>query len=318
MTIITKLTASGFKSFAKKTDLVFGDKFNCILGPNGSGKSNVMDALCFVLGKSSAKGLRAEKSANLVYNGGKKGQPSKKAEVHIFFDNSKNKFPFNTPEVKISRVLNQKGMSKYLINDKVHTRQQVVDLLGKVGVNPDGHNIILQGDIVHFMEMRPNDRRELIEEIAGISVFEEKKNKSLNELEKVENKLTEANVLLVEREANLRELKKDRDQAKKYMGLKDRGKDSKATHIYLQLKEKRERRGKVQKVHDEYNSNGIGFKDKSTAKDKSESYDYDNKSRFKFKFNDGSGQSNLMGGQGSSGMGGSSGGGQGSGGGGRR
>ena len=158
MTIITKLTASGFKSFAKKTDLVFGDKFNCILGPNGSGKSNVMDALCFVLGKSSAKGLRAEKSANLVYNGGKKGQPSKKAEVHIFFDNSKNKFPFNTPEVKISRVLNQKGMSKYLINDKVHTRQQVVDLLGKVGVNPDGHNIILQGDIVHFMEMRPNDR----------------------------------------------------------------------------------------------------------------------------------------------------------------
>jgi len=253
MTIITKLTASGFKSFAKKTDLVFGDKFNCILGPNGSGKSNVMDALCFVLGKSSAKGLRAEKSANLVYNGGKKGTPSKKAEVHIYFDNSKSEFPFNTPEIKVSRVLNQKGMSKYLVNDKVITRQQVIDLLGKVGIEPDGHNIVLQGDIVHFMEMRPNDRRELIEEVAGISIFDDKKNKSLNELEKVEGKLTEANVLLVEREANLRELKKDRDQAKKYVDLKNRVKDSKATYIHLQLKDRKERKDKVQRVHDDYN-----------------------------------------------------------------
>jgi chromosome segregation protein len=254
MTIITKLTASGFKSFAKKTDLVFGEKFNCILGPNGSGKSNVMDALCFVLGKSSAKGLRAEKSANLVYNGGKRGTPAKKAEVHIFFDNSKNEFPYNSPEIKISRVLSQKGVSKYLVNDKVHTRQQVIDLLGKVGIEPDGHNIILQGDIVHFMEMRPNDRRELIEEVAGISIFDDKKNKSLNELEKVDSKLLEANVLLVEREANLRELKKDRDQAKKYVDLKNRVKDSKATYIHLQLRDRRDRKDKVQKVHDDYNS----------------------------------------------------------------
>jgi len=211
-----------------------------------------MDALCFVLGKSSAKGLRAEKSANLIYNGGKKGQPSKKAEVHIFFDNSKSEFPFNTPEIKISRVLNQKGMSKYLINDKVHTRQQVIDLLRKVGIEPDGHNIILQGDIVHFMQMKPVDRRELIEEIAGISIFEDKKNKALNELDKVENKLTEANVLLVEREANLRELKKERDQAKKYVSLKNRVKDSKATYIHLQLKERKERKDKVQKIYDDH------------------------------------------------------------------
>ncbi len=252
MTIITKLSATGFKSFARKTDLLFGNNFNCVIGPNGSGKSNIMDALCFVLGKSSAKGLRAEKSANLIYNGGKKGTPSKKAEVHIFFDNSKNEFPFNTSEIKVSRVLNQKGMSKYLVNDKVHTRQQVVDLLRKVGIDPDGHNIILQGDIVHFMQMKPNDRRELIEEIAGISIFEDKKNKALNELEKVENKLTEANVLLVEREVNLRELKKDRDQAKKYVDLKNRVKDSKATYIHLQLRDKKERKGKVQRVYDDY------------------------------------------------------------------
>ncbi|MBT3690633.1 chromosome segregation protein SMC [Candidatus Woesearchaeota archaeon] len=253
MTIITKLSATGFKSFARKTDLIFGNNFNCVIGPNGSGKSNIMDALCFVLGKSSAKSLRAEKSANLIYNGGKKGQPSKKAEVHIFFDNSKNEFPFNTPEIKVSRVLNQKGMSKYLVNDKVHTRQQVVDLLNKVGINPDGHNIILQGDIVHFMQMKPNDRRDLISDISGISMFDDKKNKSLRELEKVEGKLTEANVLLVEREANLRELKKDRDQAKKYVDLKNKFKDSKATYLHLLLREKKERRDSIQKVQDEHN-----------------------------------------------------------------
>jgi len=88
MTKINKLVMHGFKSFAKRTELVFGDKFNCILGPNGSGKSNVIDALCFVLGKSSAKAIRAEKSANLVYNGGKSKKPSPFAEVSIFFDNA--------------------------------------------------------------------------------------------------------------------------------------------------------------------------------------------------------------------------------------
>ena len=77
MTTVTRLKLSGFKSFAKNTELKFGTNFNCVLGPNGSGKSNIMDALCFVLGKTSAKSMRAEKSSNLIYNGGKKGNPSK-------------------------------------------------------------------------------------------------------------------------------------------------------------------------------------------------------------------------------------------------
>ena len=101
MTIIKSLKLNGFKSFAKHTEILFGNEFNCILGPNGSGKSNIMDALCFVLGKTSAKGLRAEKSANLIYNGGKKGSPSKTAEVTITFDNSTKKLPLNEKEVII-------------------------------------------------------------------------------------------------------------------------------------------------------------------------------------------------------------------------
>ena len=88
MTKINKLVIHGFKSFANKTEIPLGGAFNCILGPNGSGKSNVLDALCFVLGKTSSKSLRAEKSANLIYNGGKTKQPAKEAKVEIYFDNS--------------------------------------------------------------------------------------------------------------------------------------------------------------------------------------------------------------------------------------
>ncbi len=245
MTIVTKLSMSGFKSFAKKTDLSFGTDFNCVLGPNGSGKSNIMDALCFVLGKSSAKSMRAEKSSNLIYNGGKTKNPSKSAEVSIFFDNSKKEFPIEEKELKVSRIVKQNGQSVYKLNDKTMTRQQVVDILRLAKIDPDGHNIILQGDIVHFMTMKPLERRELIEEIAGISIFEEKKNKSLSELGKVDEKLTEANILLTEREANLRELKKDRDQATKYLELKNKIKDNKATYLHVQVQEKEKKLDKI-------------------------------------------------------------------------
>jgi chromosome segregation protein len=245
MTTVTRLQLSGFKSFAKNTELKFGTNFNCVLGPNGSGKSNIMDALCFVLGKTSAKSMRAEKSSNLIYNGGKKGNPSKTAEVAIFFDNSKKEFPVEEKELKVSRIVKQNGQSVYKLNDKAMTRQQIVDILRGAQIDPDGHNIILQGDIVHFMSMRPLDRRALIEEIAGISVFEEKKNKSLSELGKVDEKLTEANILLTERDVNLRELRKDKDQAEKYLTLKNKIKDNKATYLNLMIEEKNKRLDKI-------------------------------------------------------------------------
>jgi chromosome segregation protein len=218
---ITRLVAQGFKSFAKKTEMEFSDGFNTILGPNGSGKSNVLDAVCFVLGKSGAKGLRAEKTANLIYNGGKRKQPATKAEVSIFFDNEKKIFPVDSKELKITRTLSKDGTSQYRINDKKHTRQQVVDLLSTARINPDGYNVILQGDIVSFVEQSGNDRRQLIEQIAGIDIYEDKKQKTLNELKKVEDKLKEAQILITERETHLKELKRDRDQALKYRQLEE-------------------------------------------------------------------------------------------------
>ena len=90
MTRVKKLKLHGFKSFAKLTELEFNENFSTIIGPNGSGKSNISDGICFVLGRLSAKSMRAEKASNLIYNGGKNNSPSKQAEVSIIFDNEKN------------------------------------------------------------------------------------------------------------------------------------------------------------------------------------------------------------------------------------
>ncbi|MFH0752233.1 MAG: chromosome segregation protein SMC [archaeon] len=253
MTYIKRLTAKGFKSFAKKVDIPFGTDFNVVIGVNGSGKSNICDAICFVLGELSSKGLRAAKSANLIYNGGKKGSPAKEAEVSLVLCNEKNRFPINGKEVKITRILNKKGQSKYLINDQVRTRTQILDLMAAAKIDPDGHNIVLQGDIVRFMDMKPDERREIIEDVAGISIFEEKKEKAMGDLNKVQEKLNEADIILTERDKTLSDLKTDRDQALKYKDVESDLERSKATRVHLQIKDKQDKKTELEtaiKTHD--------------------------------------------------------------------
>ncbi len=222
----------GFKSFAHKTELLFEDGFNVVLGPNGSGKSNILDAICFVLGKTSAKALRSAKSANLIYNGGKNKKAFAEAEVSIYFDNTKKTFPVDTDEIKVTRIVKGKGISIYKINDEKKTRQQIVDMLSLAKIDPDGYNIILQGDIARFVEMPTSERRVLVEEISGVSIYEEKKNKALRELGKVEERLKETTIVLNERESRLRELKKERDQAIEYTELSEKIKRNKATLLH--------------------------------------------------------------------------------------
>jgi len=238
MTKINKLVMHGFKSFAKRTELVFGEKFNCVVGPNGSGKSNILDALCFVLGKSSAKALRTEKASNLIYNGGKDKKPASHAEVSLYFDNTKKVFPTDEEEVKISRIVRPNGNSIYKINDETRTRFQVLELLSIANINPEGYNIILQGDITRFVSMPTEERRLLVEQISGISVYEEKKQKAINELNKVDEKLKEAGIILAERETQLKELKKERDQATKYNEMSHSIKVNKASLLHKTLKRK--------------------------------------------------------------------------------
>jgi len=261
MTRINKLVTKGFKSFANKTEMIFGGSFNCILGPNGSGKSNVLDALCFVLGKSSVKGMRAEKSANLIYNGGKRKSPAKEGVVSIYFDNTSKIFGEELgEELEITRIVKQSGQSTYKINGKTRTRQQILDLLSRARINPDGYNIILQGDIVQLVEMTPLERRGMIEEIAGISVYEEKKNKAIRELTRVEEKLNEASIILAERETYIKELKKERNQALKFKDLNDKIKQNKATSLNNKIKVKKDKKDELEKRINEHNKKIEGLK----------------------------------------------------------
>lgn len=246
MAKILRLELKGFKSFGQKTEIPFGDNFNCVLGPNGSGKSNILDAICFVLGKTGAKGLRAEKTANLIYNGGKTKKPSKQGEVSIYFDNTDKIFTKEGEELKISRVIKPSGQSKYLINDETSTRQQILDVLSKAKINPDGYNIILQGDIVKLVEMSPNERRQIIEEISGINIYEEKKQKALRELERVNEKINEADIILKERKTYLDELKSDRDKALKFKELDEKIKKNKKTLLVRDQEEKNKQKEKLE------------------------------------------------------------------------
>jgi len=244
MTKINRITIQGFKSFAHKTDILFDNKFNCILGPNGSGKSNIGDALCFVLGRLSAKSLRAEKASNLIFNGGKNKKPAEKGIVEVAFSNENKIFPIEEKEMVLTRIITKTGNSKYKINGKTRTRTEIIDTLASAKVNPDGYNIILQGDITRFVTMSPLERRKVIEEISDVAVYEEKKHKALLEMNKVEEKLNNAEIILKERKNYLKELKKDRDQALKFKELKDKINSNKATFIHLQMAEKEEVKGK--------------------------------------------------------------------------
>ena len=247
MTIIKSVYAKGFKSFAKPTEIIFSPGFSIVLGPNGSGKSNIIDLITFVLGKSSAKEMRAERSANLIYNGGKDNEPASQAEASMVFDNSRKEFPVNTEEVKITRIVKKDGSSTYYLNDQKMNKQQILDVLSAAKIDPDGHNIVLQGDIIRFTQMKGEERRLIIEEISGISVYEDKKQKAMNELDKVQAKLTEIEIVLAERDAYLRELRKEKTQAKRFRELQEEIKSCKASVLNTYLKEKHEKRDEVEK-----------------------------------------------------------------------
>ena len=211
----------GFKSFVKKTEIPFTPEINVILGPNGSGKSNVMDALCFVLGRLSIKSMRAAKAKNLIFMGSKTVGPAKEATVEILFDNEENIFSVEGSELSIKRTVRKNGQSIYKINNHIKTRQEVLSVLAQAGIDPHGFNIILQGEIQNFVRMHTEERRKIIEEVSGIAIYESRKQKSLKELTKTEEKLKEIGAILKERTIYLNNLEKERQQALKYKKLEE-------------------------------------------------------------------------------------------------
>jgi chromosome segregation protein len=238
MTYIKKLVMKGFKSFARETEIKMDQHMNVIVGPNGSGKSNVTDAMCFVLGRLSIKSIRAAKASHLIFSGNKQFKGANEASVEITLDNSDKAFALDTEEIAIRRIVRKNGQSIYKINNETKTRQEVIELLGQAGIDPHGFNIVLQGEIEKFVKMPAEERRKVIEEVAGISIYEMRKEKSLKELEKTEEKLKQINGVLRERTNYLRNLEAEREEALRFKKMQETSKKCKASILNKHVQEK--------------------------------------------------------------------------------
>jgi chromosome segregation protein len=219
---IEKLVCKGFKSFGRDSiSIRLNPGFTCIVGPNGSGKSNVIDAVLFVLGQLSAKTLRATVFSDLLYSPPKPDMPpkAKSATVELHFDNKDRKLQVESDKVVIERELDDSGKSTCRINGKVVTRTQVLEVLGAIGVDPNGYNLVLQGEIAQIVKVNPIDRRKLIEEIAGISAYDEQKERALKRLAESETNLGKVEMQLQERRRQLEKLEEERSDALRHTNL---------------------------------------------------------------------------------------------------
>ncbi|MBS3091130.1 chromosome segregation protein SMC [Candidatus Pacearchaeota archaeon] len=239
MVYVKKLVMQGFKSFAKRTEIIFSMGVNCILGANGSGKSNIADAICFVLGRRSIKSMRAARARNLIFMGSKYIKPSREAFVEIIFDNTDRGFNIDKDEVHIRRTVRVNGQSIYKLNGEIKTSAEILETLAQAGIDPYGFNLILQGQIQSIVRMHSEDRRKIIEEVSGIAVYESRKKKALHELEKTDEKLKEIGAILRERGIFLRNLEKEKEQAEKYNELQSTVKRAKATILHKRSEEKK-------------------------------------------------------------------------------
>jgi chromosome segregation protein len=236
-TFITRMVLQGFKSFNKKVSVPFLQGFNAVCGPNGSGKSNILDAICFVLGRTSAKSLRADRLHELIFHGGNGRTPADYASVVMYLDNSKKAFAFEDEEVSVTRKVNRKGVSIYKIQGKTTTREKVLELLSDARIYPDGHNIVLQGDVTNIIEMNPIERRFIIDEISGIAEYNDKKEKANKDLEVVDAKLKEAEIVITERYDIFKRLEEERNAALKYQELQMRLKELRASLAFRKLED---------------------------------------------------------------------------------
>jgi len=255
MPFIKELVIHGFKSFARETHIPFKNTLNCIVGPNGSGKSNVTDAICFVLGRLGSKSMRAKHLSNLIFAGTQDYKPAPEASVELIFDNSDKGFSLTESEVSIKRILRRNGQGVYKINGEIKTRQEILELLSQAGVDPNGFNIVLQGEIDSFVKMSPDQRREVIEEVAGIAVYEMRKQHSLREMEKTDDRLKEATAILRERTAYLKNLEEERKQALHFKKLQNDVLVYKSSINYKIMSEKQDKIDEINKFIDKESDN---------------------------------------------------------------
>ncbi len=218
---LTKLEIYGFKSFAKRTEIVFPQNVTGIVGPNGSGKSNIGDAVRWVLGEQSAKSLRGNSMTDVIFNGTEKRKALNYCEVTLVFDNTDHQLNVAFDEVSITRRVYRSGDSEYLMNGAGCRLKDIVDLFRDTGVGKEGYSMIGQGRIDAILSQRSEDRRVIFEEAAGISRFRARKEEAEGRLKRADDNLVRVLDVLEELENNLTPLKKQADVAKEYLELAD-------------------------------------------------------------------------------------------------
>jgi len=216
---LKSLTLKGFKSFADTTVMELEPGVTVVVGPNGSGKSNVVDAIAWVLGAQAPSSVRSQKMDDVIFAGTAKRPALGRAEVMLTIDNSAGLLPIEFTEVTVSRILFRSGESEYAINGVECRLLDVQELLSDAGVGRQQHVIISQGQIDAVLNARPEDRRGIIEEAAGVLKHRKRKEKAERRLEATEGNLMRAQDLLREVRRNLRPLERQADAARRHGAL---------------------------------------------------------------------------------------------------
>lgn len=227
----------GFKSFADRTVVGLEPGITAIIGPNGSGKSNVLDALRWVLGEQSAKTLRGSHMQDVIFNGSENRPATGMAEVTVTFDNADSKLPVDFAEVNVTRRLYRSGESEYLLNRAPCRLRDVQELFMDTGIGTNAYSLIGQGKIDLILSSKPEDRRFLFEEAAGIIKYKTRKRTAMRKLEGADQNLLRLRDIIVEVERQTRSLKRQVSAAMRHRKLTEELRELEIRHAWLQYQE---------------------------------------------------------------------------------
>ncbi len=218
---LKRIELFGFKSFAEKCTIDFSEDISVIVGPNGCGKSNVVDAIRWVLGAQNAKAMRADKMASVIFNGNKDRAPLSVAQVTLVVSNTDNVLPLEFSEVAIKRRVYRNGNSEYYINDTQVSLKELRAVFYDTGISVSEYLVLEQGKIDQILLAKPEDRRKILEEAAGISKFRISSQEGMQRLEKVETNITQLEQVFHEVVQRYDTLKVQVEKAKRHKHLKE-------------------------------------------------------------------------------------------------
>ena len=208
------IKAHGFKSFADKTLIELDNKITGIVGPNGSGKSNVVDAIRWVLGEQSVKSLRGDGNmTDVIFSGSKSRNASNVASVTLILDNTDKYFPLEFNEIAIKRRVYRDGTNEYFLNNEKVRLKDITNILLDSGIAKESFNIISQGKIEEILSNKPEDRRVIFEEAAGVLKYKRRKEEALRKLDKTHNNMARVNDIINELENRVEPLRIQKEQA---------------------------------------------------------------------------------------------------------